>query len=113
MVTGMFSAKIYHMEQQEILVLDGTQGFLPGTAAIQRICSRGLGVGLDRVIIFTGTEQHPSFRAYTTDGVETALTSADMRVLARSQYDIEVRFTNYFVGVLRELDAAAEEQATA
>ncbi|MDD7056723.1 MAG: diaminopimelate epimerase [Selenomonadaceae bacterium] len=113
MVTGMFSAKIYHMEQQEILVLDGTQGFLPGMAAIQRICSRGLGVGLDRVILFTGTEQHPSFRAYTTDGVETELTSADMRVLARSQYDIEVRFTNYFIGVLRELDAAAEEQATA
>ena len=106
MVTGMLIAKIYVAEGNDVMVLDGTQGFLPGAAAIQRICSRTQGVGLARVIIFTGTEQHPSFRAYTADGSECALTASDLRVLARTQADIEVRFTNYFINVLRELDAA-------
>lgn len=106
MVTGMFSAKNYKVEEQEIMVFDGTQGFMPGSAAIQRMSSRSQGVGLDRVIVFTGTEQHPAFHAFTAEGEECELTAADLRVLACTHADIEVRFTNYFIGVLRQLDEA-------
>ncbi len=104
MVTSMFSIQAYVVEDKEVMVLDGTQGFMPGTAAIRRLCSRWNGVGADRLILFTGTEQHPSFRAFEADGTECDLTAEDLKILSRTDCNLEIRLTDHFVGILQSLE---------
>ena len=109
-VTEMMLVRSYLMEDKEVMMLDGTTGFMPGAAAIRLLASRQ-GVGADRVIVFTGTQEIPSFKAFTSEGVQEELTAADYLVLSRSQADYEIRLTDYFVRCMREADTLNEAAA--
>lgn len=106
-VTEMMLVRSYLMEDKEVMMLDGTTGFMPGAAAIRLLASRQ-GVGADRILVFTGTQEIPSFKVFTKDGVQEELTAADYRVLSRSQADYEIRLTDYFVRCMREADEVNE-----
>lgn len=101
----MMVVRVYKSENKEYMVMDGTQGFLPGTAAIRLLMHRRHGVGTDRLLVFTGSEEVPSFAAFTPDGEQQALSAADYAVLSRSREDYELRLTNAFVARLRAADA--------
>ena len=77
-VTGMMIVRIYKVEKQEYMVMDGTTGFMPGAAAIRLLAHRRFGVGADRVLVFTGSEEIPSFKAFTADGEEQEMQEADL-----------------------------------
>jgi len=106
----MMLVRSYLVEDKEIMVLDGTAGYMPGEAAIRLLTSRQ-GVGADRVLVFTGTQEVPSFTAFTREGVREELTAADYRILSNSKVDYEIRLTDYFVSCLRAADAAAASAA--
>lgn len=101
----MLLVRNYLVEGKEYMVLDGTSGFMPGSEAIRLLCSRFRGVGADRVIVFVGTEEIPSFKAFAANGVEEEMTAADYAVLARTKEDYEIRITDYFLEKLRAVDA--------
>jgi diaminopimelate epimerase len=103
----MMLVRNYLVEDKEIMVLDGTAGFMPGAGAIRLLADRHQGIGADRIIVFTGTEEIPSFRVYTADGVQQEMTAEDYRVLSRSHEDFELHVTEYFVGQLRQADAVS------
>jgi len=106
----MMLVRSYLVEDKEIMVLDGTAGYMPGEAAIRLLASRQ-GVGADRVLVFTGTQEVPSFTAFTREGMREELTAADYRILSNSKVDYEIRLTDYFVRCLRAADAAAASAA--
>ena len=76
-VTGMMIVRIYQVEKQEYMVMDGTTGFMPGAAAIRLLAHRRFGVGADRVLVFTGSEEITSFKAFTADGEEQEMQERD------------------------------------
>lgn len=106
----MMLVRSYLVEDKEIMVLDGTAGYMPGEAAIRLLTSRQ-GVGADRVLVFTGTQEIPSFTAFTKDGVREELTAADYCVLSHTKVNFEIRLTDCFVGRMREADAVDETAA--
>ena len=106
----MMLIRSYLVEDKEIMVLDGTAGFMPGAAAIRLLTGRH-GVGADRVLVFTGTEEIPSFKAYTKDGVMGEVTADDYRVLANSKPDFEIHLTDHFVSLMRDADEEHEVAA--
>ena len=110
-VTEMMLVRVYLVEDKEVMVIDGTAGFMPGPSAIRLLADRHHGIGADRIIVFTGTQEIPSFRVYTAKGEQQAMTAADYRVLARSKEDYELHVTRYFVGQLRQADALEESVA--
>ena len=85
----MMIVRIYKVEKQEYMVMDGTTGFMPGAAAIRLLAHRRFGVGADRVLIFTGSEEIPSFKAFTADGEEQEMQEADYAALAKVKEDME------------------------
>ena len=101
----MTVVRVYKAENKEYMVVDGTQGFLPGAAAVRLLMHRRHGVGTDRLLVFTGSEEVPSFAAFTPEGEQQELTAADYAVLSRSKEDYELRLTNGFVERLRAVDA--------
>ena len=107
----MMLVRVYLVEDKEVMVIDGTAGFMPGPSAIRLLADRHHGIGADRIIVFTGTQEIPSFRVYTAKGEQQAMTAADYRVLARSKEDYELHVTRYFVGQLRQADALEESVA--
>ena len=106
----MMLIRSYLVEDKEVMVLDGTAGFLPGAAAIRLLTGRQ-GVGADRVLVFTGTEEIPSFRAYTKEGILEEATAEDYRILANSRPDFEIRLTEHFVSLMRGADEESEAAA--
>ena len=111
-VTEMMLVRVYLVEDKEVMVLDGTAGFMPGSSAVRLLADRHQGVGADRIIVFTGTQEIPSFRVYTAKGEQQEMSAADYRVLARSKEDYELHVTEYFVGRLRQMDAIEESVAS-
>ena len=105
-VTGMMIVRICKVENQEYMVMDGTTGFMPGAAAIRLLAHRRFGVGADRVLIFTGSEEIPSFKAFTADGEEQEMQEADYAALAKVKEDFEVHLTDSFMRRLRAADSA-------
>lgn len=105
-VTGMMIVRIYKVEKQEYMVMDGTTGFMPGAAAIRLLAHRRFGVGADRVLVFTGSEEIPSFKAFTADGEEQEMQEVDYAALAKVKEDFEVHLTDSFVRRLRAADSA-------
>ncbi len=79
----MKSGKIYSIDHTEYLVLDGTCDMMPGREGLKQLSDRRQGVGADYVMIFTGTEQEPSFLLYRSDGKRTALSRESYAVLAK------------------------------
>lgn len=106
----MMLIRSYLVEDKEVMILDGTAGFLPGREAIRLLAGRQ-GVGADRVLVFTGTEEVPSFQAYTKEGIIDEVTAEDYRILANSKPDFEIRLTEYFVSLMREADEEKEAAA--
>lgn len=105
-VTGMMIVRIYRVENQEYMVMDGTTSFMPGAAAIRLLAHRRFGVGADRVLVFTGSEEIPSFKAFTADGEAQEMQEADYAALAKVKEDFEVHLTDSFVRRLRAADSA-------
>lgn len=100
----MLLVRLYRVEDKEVMVMDGTNGYMPETGAIRLLASRKSGVGADRVIVYCGKQNRDGFRAFTADGRETELTAEDCLLLSRQEADIEVRLTDYFVGQMRQAD---------
>ena len=105
-VTGMMIVRIYQVEKQEYMVMDGTTGFMPEAAAIRLLAHRRFGVGADRVLVFTGSEEIPSFKAFTADGEEQEMQESDYAALAKVKEDFEVHLTDSFVQRMRQADRA-------
>ena len=106
----MMLVRSYLVEDKEVMVLDGTTGFMPGAAAIRLLAGRQ-GVGADRVLVFTGTQELPSFTAFSREGAVVELTADDYSILSRSRADYEIRLTDCFVAQMREADAEDEAAA--
>ena len=100
----MLLVRLYQVEDKEVMVMDGTQDYMPGADAIRLLASRKSGVGADRVIVYAGKQTKQGFRAFTADGQETELTAEDCLLLSRQQMDIEIRLTDSFVEKMRQAD---------
>ena len=81
--------KIYNVNHKEYMVLDGTSDMMPGQAGLELLANRSLGVGADCVMIFTGTEQEPSFRLYDADGMAVIASREAYVVLAKYLRDCQ------------------------
>lgn len=106
----MLLVRLYRVEDKEVMVMDGTQGYMPEAKAIRLLASRKLGVGADRVIVYMGKQTKQGFRAFDAAGHEDELTAEDCLLLARQQADIEVRLTDCFV---EQMKLADEEKLAA
>lgn len=107
----MVELHAYLADGRQILMMDGTQGFMPDAMSARMLCDKVDGIGADRLIVFTGTEEVPSFTAYRADGTQENLTAEDYAVLSRVEADYEVTLTDYYVG--RLLCMASKENETA
>jgi len=100
----MLVVRNYIVDDQEYMVLDGTAGFMPGSEAVRLLTNRRIGVGADRVLVFTGTDSVPSFVAYSPEGEQQELTAADYRVLSYTKPDYEIHITDCFIRRLKAAD---------
>ena len=74
--------KSYEVQDREYLLLSrqGWQGGCWSSTGIAMLCQA---IGGDRVILFTGTHEKPSFHVYAQDGSEQAPQVLDYRMLVR------------------------------
>lgn len=80
----MMMIKNYTTAEKEYMVLNGsTMRVMPGAAAIRLLADRHQGVGADRVLVFTGTHEEPSFLVYEQDGTQADATPMDYKILVR------------------------------
>jgi len=100
----MLLVRLYRVEDKEVMIMDGTNDFMPEKKAICLLASRKAGVGADRVIVYCGKKNKQGFRAFTAEGMETELTAEDCLVLSRQHADVEVRLTDSFVARMRQAD---------
>ena len=135
----MMVARNYMLHGLEYMVWNGTRGYMPGRKAIRLLAHRRSGVGADRVMVFTGSGQEPSFRLYGTDGGSLAAGREEYLILARYLRDegiavnaaelvrhlgaealraageklpsFEVRLTESFLAKLRACDEASSAVA--
>ena len=78
----MMIVKNFVVNDVEYMICDSTKGYVPMASGIELLANRRLGVGADRVIVFTGTQQEPSFRLYGADGEEQEPQHEDYLVFA-------------------------------
>ena len=80
--TDMMEIKNYTTAEKEYMVLNGsTMRVMPGTAAIRLLADRHQGA--DRVLVFTGTHEEPSFLVYEADGTQTEPEAMDYKIIVR------------------------------
>ncbi|MDY4416025.1 diaminopimelate epimerase [Selenomonas sp.] len=80
----MMMIKNYTTAEKEYMVLNGsTMRDMPGAAAIRLLADRHQGVGADRVLVFTGTHEEPSFLVYEADGTQANAAPMDYKILVR------------------------------
>ena len=81
----MMMIKNYTTAEKEYMVLNGStmHDSMPGAAAIRLLADRRQGVGADRVLVFTGTHEEPSFLAYEADGTQVGPEAMDYKILVR------------------------------
>ena len=80
----MMEIKNYTTAEKEYMVLNGSaMRVMPGTAAIRLLADRHQGVGADRVLVFTGTHEEPSFLVYEADGTQAEPAAMDYKILVR------------------------------
>ena len=80
----MMMIKNYTTAEKEYMVLNGsTMRVMPGAAAIRLLADRHQGVGADRVLVFTGTHEEPSFLVYEADGTQANAAPMDYKILVR------------------------------
>ena len=132
-------AKHYIIDGVEVMVLDGRNHAMPGSNGMALLAHRKLGVGADRILVFTGTEEQPSFIAYGADGsldearrsdyvalacylrdcgispnVAEMLRNLGMDALAAARTEVErleIHITEYFWSKALEQDAHMETAA--
>ena len=73
----MLLVRLYRVEDKEVMVMDGSQGFMPETGAISLLASRESGVGADRVLVYCGRQHNHGFRAFSADGRETEIKTSE------------------------------------
>ena len=74
--------KDYIYENIEYLVTDGRDGFNPSADGIRMLASRKVGVGADKIIVFHGSAECPSFTVYDADGNKVEASREDVLVFA-------------------------------
>ncbi len=127
--------KIYNMENKEYLVLNGTDPRMPDRSGRKILMDRKYGVGADYILVFTGSDQEPSFLLYGING-ESILPGREAYIIqARYLRDIqtdpkeslrlhdpvdgteitscEVRITDYFWGRILPLEDDIAEREIA
>ncbi len=135
----MMVVRNYVIHGMEYMVVNGIRDYMPGREAIRLLAHRRSGVGADRVIVFTGSGQEPSFRLWGADGEICAAGKEEYLVLAhylRSEgiavnaaefvrylgdgilsvtgeklSTIEIRITESFLAKLRDRDEASSAVA--
>ena len=78
----MIVVRNYIANDVEYMVINGVRDYMPGSEAIRLLAHHRKGVGADRVMVFTGSDQVPSFRLYEANGRSCAAGRADYLVLA-------------------------------
>ncbi len=78
----MKTGRLYRINDREIMVLDGIANEMPGQKGLALLANRRAGVGADRVLVFTGTEEQPSMRVYDSKGNPAAADRLDYIALA-------------------------------
>ncbi len=88
----MMQAFSYTVNGKEYMVLNASDdtGYMPQSAGIRLLADRHQGIGADRVLVFTGTEEEPSMLVYTPEGCEVEADTADYRVLVRYLADVDI-----------------------
>ncbi len=138
-VEAVMVVKNYVIHGVEYMVVNGIRDYMPGREAIRLLAHRRSGVGADRVIVFTGSDQEPSFRLYGANGEICAAGREEYFILAhylRSEgiavnagefvrylgdevlsvmrermYTIEIRITESFLDKIRDRDKASSAVA--
>jgi len=138
-VVAMMVVKNYVIHDVEYMVVNGIRDYMPGREGIRLLAHRRSGVGADRVILFTGSGQEPSFRLYGASG-EMCVAGRDeylilahylrsegiavnaaefvrylgdevMSVTSEKISTIEIRITDSFLAKLKERDEASSAVA--
>lgn len=78
----MMIVKNFTLDNVEYMVCDSTKGYVPERAGLALLANRRLGVGADRVLVFTGTQQQTSFQLYDAAGKELSAQKQDYLVFA-------------------------------
>ena len=103
----MMLVESFLAEGKEYMVLDGRQGFMPGPAAVRLLMDKKAGLGGDRLLVMTGSNDHSHLMAFLPDGTVVPA-GAWEQVLLRAKADFEFRVTEHFVSQLREADEETE-----
>lgn len=77
----MMTAKGFIAADNEYIVCDAAEGYVPGAAGIELLAHRRHGVGADRVLVVR-QGRHPAFRLYAADGTELEPEKIDYMVFA-------------------------------
>ncbi len=135
----MMVVRNYIVNDVEYMVINGIRDYMPGMEAVRLLAHYKKGVGADRVMVFTGSSQEPSFRLYTSNGEVRAADRdayvvlahylrkegilANAAELVRNLGDealtvagspvssFEVRLTDHFLGRLKACDKASSAVA--
>lgn len=108
----MMLVKSFLAEGKEYMVLDGRQGFMPGPAAVRLLMDSQEGIGGDRLVVLTGSLEHPFLMAFLPDGTVVPA-GAREQVLLRRKADYELRVTDSFVSRLREANETEDSMERA
>jgi hypothetical protein len=103
----MMLVKSFLAEGKEYMVLDGRQGFMPGPAAVRLLMDSQEGIGGDRLVVLTGSAEHPFLMVFLPDGTVVSA-GAKEQVLLRGKAAFELRVTDSFTARLREADEDSE-----
>ena len=103
----MMLVKSFLAEGKEYMVLDGRQGFMPGPAAVRLLMDSQDGIGGDRLVVLTGSVEHPFLMVFLPDGTVVPA-GAKEQVLLRGKAAFELRLTDSFTARLREADEDSE-----
>lgn len=79
---GVMVVRNYLVNNVEYMVVNGMRDYMPGREAIRLLAHRRKGIGADRVMVFTGSGQAPSFRLYGADGRSCTAGREEYLVLA-------------------------------
>lgn len=135
----MMVVRNYIVNDVEYMVVNGIRDYMPGREAVRLLAHHKKGVGADRVMVFTGSDQEPSFRLYVSNG-EACTADRDtyvvlahylrkegipanaselvkhlgdeaLTVVGDPITSFEIHLTDFFLGKLRDRDEASSAVA--
>ena len=65
----MIVVRNYVVNDVEYMVVNGMRDYMPGREGIRLLAHHQRGVGADRIMVFMGSDQAPSFRLYEANGM--------------------------------------------